>query len=490
MTALWEGLVAAALLGTARRAPDLPPVGGRLGRTLGAVDRGDPEIALLGAAALLAPYRRAGWLPAADAAPPPAPCPTEDAPVCSARAAQLLDLLLAGSHRAALPEWLARAAAGRQRLPPERLVAVLEAATADDGLRPQARAALGVRGRWLADLNPRWAWAVADAADPERTWATGEREQRLLLLRALRQREPDRARNLLAGTWQQEPAADRAAFLATFEAGLGPADEPLLEAALDDRGAQVRAAAARLLSALPASALAQRMAQRARGVLRRRGGLRARLDAAPPAQVDDGAVRDGIARRAPAGKGERAWWLEQLVAAAPLSVWPQELGAAPGTLVGWAQAGDWGGVLLASWAEAAVRQRDATWASALLGHRPDARLLAVLPPEQGQAAVAERLAAGLAGEHDALRLLQALPGPWGARLTAAFLRALRPVVRAPLDAGGWQLARLLPGFGARADPGTVAAGGGLGEPHDDWRAALAGFLDLVTVRAEIHQELP
>ena len=49
-------------------------------------------------------------------------------------------------------------------------------------------------------------------------------------------------------------------FLDSLRTGLGPQDEPFLEQALADRSRNVRAVAAELLSALPGSALAARMA--------------------------------------------------------------------------------------------------------------------------------------------------------------------------------------------------------------------------------------
>jgi len=56
--------------------------------------------------------------------------------------------------------------------------------------------------------------------------------------------------------------------------GLSLADEPLLEAALDERDAGVRGWAAHLLARLPGSALGQRMARRAAGCLRIERGVR------------------------------------------------------------------------------------------------------------------------------------------------------------------------------------------------------------------------
>ena len=55
----------------------------------------------------------------------------------------------------------------------------------------------------------------------------------------------------------------RAACYGALAVGLGPDDEAVLERALDDRVASVRAVAANLLAALPGSAWSARMARRA-----------------------------------------------------------------------------------------------------------------------------------------------------------------------------------------------------------------------------------
>src|SRR4051812_44223731 len=99
---LWPDLVAAALLGTERRSAPLSPFGGPLGDLLGRLDGTSQEGALLGAAAAVALYRRAGRLPVVADAPLPPPCPPERLAVCSPQAAQDLALMLGGQHREVL----------------------------------------------------------------------------------------------------------------------------------------------------------------------------------------------------------------------------------------------------------------------------------------------------------------------------------------------------------------------------------------------------
>ncbi|NEA81631.1 hypothetical protein G3I30_21765, partial [Actinospica acidiphila] len=102
--------------------------------------------------------------------------------------------------------------------------------------------------------------------DPQgirRLWQEGLFAERVTLLTALRSRDAAAARALLEETWATERAEDRLMFLDSLRAGLAPDDETFLERALADRSRNVRETAAELLSALPASALAARMAARA-----------------------------------------------------------------------------------------------------------------------------------------------------------------------------------------------------------------------------------
>ncbi|MFH7594202.1 DUF5691 domain-containing protein [Streptomyces racemochromogenes] len=402
----WEGLVAAALLGTERRG-------------------GTPE-ALLDAAAVQTLRRRAGLRPA-PAARRPEPAPRDPRPAPPDAARRRLAQLLAGRGNAGgtgrrgaapdltelLPQWLAAAGQHGYRAPSALLPALLDAARARSDLRPQALALAGARGLWLARLNPEWRFALRgsagggelpDPADGEavaRLWEEGLFAERVALLGAVRARDAAAATRLLAGTWATERAEDRLMFLDSLRTGLSMADEPFLEAALGDRSRNVRATAAELLSALPESALAGRMAQRALACV----GPEA---VEPPAECDAGMLRDGVVKRPPAGRGERAWWLGQVVEAAPLSCWRARFGGLePAEIVARPVAGGWAEEIHAAWCRAAVRQRDAQWSKALLGP-------ASAPPAAGP---------GTASLAERAKLLETLAEGERAEWVAEFVRA-------------------------------------------------------------------
>ncbi|MFF5494901.1 DUF5691 domain-containing protein [Streptomyces aquilus] len=448
----WEDLVTTALLGTDRR-----PM------TVGAPGREAP-FALLDAAAAETVRRRAGLRPARAAARPD-PAPADPRPALPAAAARRLAMLLAdrpgtggGGRRGTapdlmelLPQWLAAANSRGFAAPAELLPALLDAARGRTDLRSAALAFAGPRAVWLARLHPDWRFALraapgGDAALPRpedgervrRLWQEGLFAERVALLAAIRAREPAAARELLATTWATERAEDRLMFLDSLRTGLGAADEPFLEQALSDRSRNVRATAAELLSALPGSALAARMAVRAAACVavdRTREVPSIVVEA--PHECDSSMERDGVVPKAPAGRGERSWWFGQLMEAAPLGTWSARLGGrTPEEIVALPVTDDWRSELHAAWCRAAVRQRDAGWARALLGApaAPEAggpgavslaeraKLLGTLPPGERADWVAGFIAAH--GLSEAFQLLGGCAVPWSGPLGRAVVDAL------------------------------------------------------------------
>ncbi|MFG2285643.1 DUF5691 domain-containing protein [Streptomyces sp. NPDC048595] len=450
----WPDLVRAALLGTERRRP---PVAVRPGQGAAA--------ALLGAAAVSTVRRRAALRPA-PAGERPAPAPADPRPPLPPAARRRLSLLLAdrggaggGSRRGTapdltelLPQWLAAAEGHGYRAPDALLPALLDAARARTDLRPAALALAGPRALWLARLNDTWRFALRgiggpaappgddDAEGVRRRWEEGLFAERVALLTALRRRDPREGLDLLRTTWATERAEDRLLFLDSLREGLSAPDEPFLEEALSDRSRNVRATAAELLSALPGSALAARMARRARtcvGLDRTAGAAVIVVEA--PHECDAGMLRDGVAPTPPSGRGERSWWLGQLVEAAPLEGWRAQFeGRDPGAIVALPVADDWRTELHDAWCRAAVRQRDAAWARALLGapaapaqaaevapagsSRDLTKLLTVLPEGERARWVAEFIAAH--GLSDAFRMLGVCAVPWAEPLGRAVVDAL------------------------------------------------------------------
>ncbi len=449
----WEELVTSALLGTDRRPP--APRGGPV--------PADAPAALLDAAALHTVRRRAGLLPAVPEARPE-PAAPDPRPVLPEAARRRLAHLLAdrsapsgGGRRGTapdltelIPQWLAIANRRGFRAPPALLPALLDAARARTDLRPQALAFAGPRGMWLAGLNPDWKFALRgsasgapqpDLTDPDavaRLWEEGLFAERVALLDAVRAQNPPAALALLATTWPAERAEDRLMFLDSLRSGLGGSDEPFLEQALSDRSRNVRATAAELLSALPESALAGRMAARALSCVHPdRTGAVAAIAVEAPHECDADMQRDGVMAVPPTGRGERSWWLGQLVEATPLGVWEQRFGGRPADqIVALPVADDWADELHTAWCRAAVRQRNPQWSRALLGRPSEpvasgpgtasiaerSKLLAILDEGERASWVAGFIAAH--GLSEAFQLLGVCTVPWAGPLGRAVVDAL------------------------------------------------------------------
>jgi hypothetical protein len=430
----WDELTATALIGTDRRGLQIDPQSAG-GEVLGRLAQRDPASTLLASAGTVALALRAGFLPADAPAALPEVCPDDDLPACSARAAY--HLALAANEQAlrpALIEGLQLLASLGQRGSDALLPALLEVGRADRDLQAPVFAVLGKRGRWLARQNPDWAYALAQpGADPRRAWEHGTREERRVLLSQLRGERPDLARELLAESWPSERADDRAAYLALLEHQLGLDDEPFLEAALDDRSKQVRTTAAELLAHLPDSQLVQRMTGRLAPHLRWVSGRfwqEPRIAAEPPETLDEALIRDGIVADPPQKRiGKRAWWLQQMLAAASLDHWCTAWDRSPEQIVAAALNSDWSEALLRGFARAARRQRHAGWIMALLRGVSDEQLVDAdladgLDPAAIEALAIDRLAADRKLFGTAWHLLNRHAGPWGDPLGRAVIAAL------------------------------------------------------------------
>lgn len=446
----WATLLADALVGTDRR-EGVDPAG------------------LLDRSAALAAFRRAGTRPVSVTAPRPAPAPNETRPVVGEAAAQRLVTLLedgagfdAAIRDALLHEWLELVRDHGRRVPPELLPTLLDYGRSHGAVRPLLAVAGGARVHWLAQQNPEWTYVtrqIEETADPS-VWETGSRAQRRGYLAALRRRDPAAARALLTDEWAALAASERADLLPTLAIGLGADDEPLLESALDDRRKEVRAVAADLLAVLPGSAYQQRAIARARRHLVVDGP---RVEVRPPEACDREMRRDGIGPKPPAGIGERAWWLEEVLARAPLSAWPMS----PESLLAAVDGSDWAATVHRGLARAAATQRDPAWAVALLDRLGDGArereiakdLYPLLPPDEVVARATRALASGtVAGLGP---LLDNCPRPWPPELARLVLAGFSDLAQHTQMRGAlYHLARLA---ALRLPPTAAASAGQLAE---------------------------
>jgi hypothetical protein len=493
----WERAVRAALLGTERQPAPVDAATGEppLDAAAAALADQTAEARLLGTAALLDAWRRAGQRAVRMAAPPPEPAPEGDERPCSPAAARVLRQLLAGSPPPLLAEWMRLAERAGAAIPHELLPAVLDFGVRHAAVRADVARALGARGRWLAAQNPAWAYAGGLPDEPAEGWETGTAEERVRILRHLRASDPAAGLALLRTTWATDAPRDRAAFVEALAVGLGMGDEPFLESLLDDKRKEVRAAAAALLATLPGSRLVGRMTERVEplvqlkapeGLVARIKGDKTRIDVELPAECDKAMRRDGVEPKPAYGFGERAWWLHQMLIAVPPSFWTARWRRSAADLLAAAKNGTEGSLLVRAWTEAAIQARDAEWAEARL-HTVSGRerigivepMAAALPPERLEPLVLQRLPADrLTAASIATEMLQAARHGWSPALT----RAVVALVPADGGATDYSLREMVRGFALHMHPATaVATLRELGDHHE------GSWIDQLHLRHTLHQ---
>ncbi|PYE19878.1 hypothetical protein DFR67_10216 [Williamsia limnetica] len=422
----WDELVSAATVGVGGKALDLGELDPAIASAAAMVDRKDPVSAVLSIAALDTIATRAG-MPTGPPVQVIPPAPDDQGRVMSDRLAGLLGQALDSGDEMAT--WAIEAMAARDvRVPPELIPMLLQRTRRHVRIRPAVAVLVGARGRWLAEVSgissvlpPKDLGVQPEsAADFEETWAYGSTPARVEVLRLWRSEDAAGALRRLETVWPCEPGDTRAALIGALEIGLSAADEVFLDQALDDRKGSVRAVAARLLKDIPGSRLQQRMIERSRRLLVASGrGRRLTLSLVLPAGVDDSAQRDGINPKPPRGTGAGTWLAGQVLQNTPLGLWESMFEKTPEILVG-AVADDDAETVLGAWGEAAVAQRNATWAAALYrAPGADPALIGVLDdPKRSEAAVW-----WLRNRRPPGNVLAHVPAPWTDEVAATALNA-------------------------------------------------------------------
>jgi hypothetical protein len=350
---------------------------------------GDAAAQLLGVAALACSMAKSGQSAAAAQALPPAAI-TETKPMLP-QAAQARWQHLHSNDTGLILEWLELVGQHGYVVLHRDIISLLDYGRQNTHQRAVIQPLLGARGRWMAQQNPYWAWAMGDTSSEENNlevWETGNQAARALALAAMRAANPERARSLLQAVWKSEAAIERKTFLAELEKHLSPADEPFLETCLDDRSKDVRAIAAGLLAKLPDSALVGRMKARAAKLL---VVGKKELEVVLP-EWEDGFLRDGLEKKSPLyNVGEKAYWWQTIVSRVPLGFWQTHLGLEPKEILkqlpkGWKE----------NFINAVLEQPiTATWAEAIFEYNKklleDTRVMLSLPQAKREEMIATHL---------------------------------------------------------------------------------------------------
>lgn len=389
-----------ALLGTARRSPsfsetDFPS--GSLIRELADASDASPEssaLTLLRGAGIIRICGRAGYIPDAvrDNLSVPDPCPEEtrvmlpeEAPVTDVCG----EIFRSGPLRL---QWevLSFLLNKDMVLPHSLLPQALAMGRSHPVLRPLLARAAGMRGLWLASLNPDWRmFASSSGTEPDiEVWEHGRPMQRQAFFLAARKVKPAWARELFENDLAAMDASERNILLGLFVHGLGDEDEDLLERLLcKDRSREVKKTAASLLSRLPGSRYVARMGDRLSSCMKSflsaprpstlSGMFRAAAAAVgmaektefvvPPESYDKSWSSDLISEKSPFAQfGPRAGWLYQMAVAVPLSWWTEHTGRTAEELLALSEHSEWKKPLQMAFGDAVLREGDASFARAML----------------------------------------------------------------------------------------------------------------------------
>lgn len=461
----------------------------------------DPEASLLTAAAVIGIGEIGGQKPLQLETNVQA-CAAESSLQMPERAAGLLKRILMGEFEALLPEFLQMTAAGGLVAPPETLPSLLGMSRSE--LHPLILPVIGRRGRWLAEQNPAWAYALE--RETQDAWELGTLFERAAALERIRASEPGRARQWVQAGWEQDAPEHRAAFIATFEIGLSMEDEPILEACLDDKRKEVREAAKRLLLRLEHSRFVQRIWARAKPLFRLKSKFLGgdKLEVGLPEDLDQQAKRDGIGGPALRKKmGEKANALAQMVSNIPPALWSREFGKPPEKLISVAVDCEWKEPVLLGWQLAAQRTRDRDWAEGIvifwatqaegqqiLDLESINESILLMRQEKVEALVNATIMPPFSELDDKSLLIPLLVNyrhPWTDRMARVVVHC------AQRQSGkyGYNLPAALPAFALYIPPELAVefAAGWDEEPKGAWRENINKFLMILNFRNEIRQSL-
>jgi hypothetical protein len=293
----------------------------------------------------------------------PPPVKEDVSSVCSPKSSRHLRLILDGDFGFALAEFIENLQITQKSLPPESLPALFDRCLTEPDLWSRIEGAIGSRGHWLLQQNPAWS-PLYPQVDPD-TWPQAESEERLIIIRELRKRDPKRAIPLLENIWSEIEHREKAAFLKLLQTGLSNEDENFLEKCLDDGRKPVRKQAAALLCQIPDSALSIRLFEEAEKMLQYEQG---KLKIEPPTKLAKSLQRDGIETKSReyTRASQADIWFLQMVERIPPALWAKQYEIEVSDFITLAKRADKTKNFMKSLAQAALLHQDSDWLTALV----------------------------------------------------------------------------------------------------------------------------
>lgn len=463
-----------------------------------------PPEKLLTQAAAAGARARAGYRPRHVPARPQER-PSDNTPLARPAATATLMRLLGDPDAGLIEEWCELAHARGERIPEHAVPWVLDWWCRQPQRSDIVFRVCGLCAEWLAELNPEWRKPVPGAeipANADDVWQTGKTPERLAVLLTIRRIDPPRALALVQSTWTSDGAEERRRFTEALAQSCTMADETFLESALDDKSKVVRRAAAGVLASLPDSRFHARMLARARAIIQVETKTKlfkktVLVSLTPPAEFDKAWERDAIEEQAAGGLGPRAWWMQQILSAADLSVWTDTTGLEPDKILEAIAEDDY----FANALEAMIRSLGARpsgpWAAAIMRHKlqgkkfepPELiRLIGPLSPEDRQPLLLEAAESKRFSAADRWTVLALADDRWPPEFSSRALRVLAKSIPHKDHAWGLfapveRISRVVAPAQAEefADIVTAVADG---EPKDSMKKST----DRARLRADMHKE--
>jgi hypothetical protein len=341
----WEYVINTAMLGTDKPMQgnaELPDEVAEIAVMIDAVESSDKEAIFLQKAAAIYNYRQCGFTPIEQKDLPINIAADETRPYCSEEAAKILSDILNEDNTALLELWLSRCDNSGKLLLPDVLPLALDAALKDKLLQPLVIATSGNRGLWLSQLNPSWGYF--SSLSDEEIWQTGKPDERINVLKKLRQTNPEQARKWLQQTWAQETATSKLDLLKILRINAGATDLEWLENLLNEKGQKVKDEALALLKLIPGSSIInqyQDLLKESVNLKKEKALLgmvtKNSIQQKLPATVDESIFKSGIEKLAgqKASLTDESFILYQLISTVPPSFWEKHFDATPEQVIGY-----------------------------------------------------------------------------------------------------------------------------------------------------------
>lgn len=279
------------------------------------------------------------------------PCPDEIKPYISARQEQAGNRLLNGEFPELLGEWFAHIVEQQLIVPPRMLANLLPFGTRNKSYRTALRDICGERGLWLAKRHSAFSWLLEEALPSDEAWDQGQPAERIAWLHHMRRIDPERAMQAVMSQWSGEEPRMRESIIQTIAASPTLADLDFLQNhASQDRRQDIRQAIRSALLQIPESTMFARAIERALSCLTWKNK---QWHVEAPTTYQKEWASDDIKEKAPATVGQRAWWLQQIIALVPLHAWTNHLNVSAETLFSGKMDGDWSLTVAQGWMDAA-----------------------------------------------------------------------------------------------------------------------------------------